>query len=160
MTKRFWNDHGIRLDAKIQLYRSAILSPLLYGGENWTPYRRHIQKLDSFHMKCLRRILNVKWQDKMPNTDVLERCKITGSESMLMRLQLRWCGHVYCMPDCRTPKQLLHGQLTDSTRSQGVVVVVVVEMNIIKVALSHFCCRTTVQSDSVSVARQVTVRRR
>ena len=44
---------------------------------------------------------------------------------------------------------------------QLVVVVVVVEMNIIKVALSHFCCRTTVhlQSDSVSVARQVTVRR-
>jgi len=40
-----------------------------------------------------------------------------------------------------------------------VVVVVVEEMNIIKVALSHFCCRTTVQSDSVSVARQVTVRR-
>ena len=40
-----------------------------------------------------------------------------------------------------------------------VVVVVVIEMNIIKVALSHFCCRTTVQSDSVSVARQVTVRR-
>jgi len=37
------------------------------------------------------------------------------------------------------------------------VVVVVVEMSIIKVALSHFCCRTTVQSDSVSVARQVTV---
>ena len=34
-----------------------------------------------------------------------------------------------------------------------------IEMNIIKVALSHFCCRTTVQSDSVSVARQVTVRR-
>ena len=40
-----------------------------------------------------------------------------------------------------------------------VVVVVVEEMNIIKVALSHFYCRTTVQSDSVSVARQVTVRR-
>ena len=40
-----------------------------------------------------------------------------------------------------------------------VVVVVVVEMNIIKVALSHFGCRTTVQSDSVSVARQVTVHR-
>ena len=35
-----------------------------------------------------------------------------------------------------------------------VVVVVVVEMNVIKVALSHFCCRTTVQSDSVSVSSQ------
>ena len=37
-----------------------------------------------------------------------------------------------------------------------IVLEVVVEMNIIKVALSHFCCRTTVQSDSVSAARQVT----
>jgi len=27
-------------------------------------------------------------------------------------------------------------------------------MNIITVALSHFCCRTTVQSDSVSVSSQ------
>ena len=27
-------------------------------------------------------------------------------------------------------------------------------MNIIKVVLSHFCCRTTVQSDSVSVSSQ------
>ena len=35
-----------------------------------------------------------------------------------------------------------------------VVVVIIVEMNIIKVALSHFCCRTTVQSDSVSVSSQ------
>ena len=34
------------------------------------------------------------------------------------------------------------------------VVVVVVEMNIIKGALSYFCCRTTVQSDSVSISSQ------
>ena len=40
-----------------------------------------------------------------------------------------------------------------------IIVIIVIEMIIIKVALSHFCCRTTVQSDSVSVARQVTVRR-
>jgi len=38
-----------------------------------------------------------------------------------------------------------------------VVVVVVVEMNIIKVALSHFCCRTTVQyRTTVQVAGKVT----
>jgi len=40
-----------------------------------------------------------------------------------------------------------------------IIIIIVIEMSIIKVALSHFCCRTTVQSDSVSVARQVTVRR-
>jgi len=29
-----------------------------------------------------------------------------------------------------------------------IVIIIVIEMNIIKVALSHFCCRTTVQSDN------------
>ena len=60
-------------------------------------------------MKCLLRILNVKWQDKVPITDVLERCKVSGVESILMRLPLRWCGHVYRMPDCRIPKKYCTG---------------------------------------------------
>jgi len=47
----------------------------------------------------------------------------------------------------------------DTPNALNVLIVVVVEVNIIKVALSHFCSRTSVQSDSVSVARQVTVRR-
>jgi len=70
-------------------------------------------------MKCLRRILNVQWQDRIPNTEILNRCKITGVEVMIMQSQLRWCGHVHRMPDSRIPKQLLYGQLADSARSQG-----------------------------------------
>ena len=47
-------------------------------------YRRHIKKLDNFHMRCLRRILNVKWQDKVPNTIILEKCGISGIEAILL----------------------------------------------------------------------------
>ena len=77
-----WKDHGIRLDTKIQVYRTAILSSLLYGSEAWTPYRRHINKLDNFHMNCLRRISNTRWQDRLPNTENLDRCNITGIEAI------------------------------------------------------------------------------
>ena len=63
----------------------AILSSLLYGSETWTPYRRRIKKLDNFHMKRLRRILNLQWQDRIPNTEILNRCKITGVEVMIMQ---------------------------------------------------------------------------
>jgi len=105
LSKRLWSDHGVRLETKIQVYRAAILSSLLYGSETWTPYRRRIKKLDNFHMKCLHRILNVQWQDRIPNTEILNRCQITGVEVMIMQSQLRLCGHVHRMPDSRIPKR-------------------------------------------------------
>jgi len=119
LSKRLWSDHGVRLETKLQVYRAAILSSLLYGSETWTQDRRHIKKLDNFHMKSLRRILNVQWQDRIPNTEILNRCKNTGVEVMIMQSHLRWCSHVHRMPDSRIPKQLLYGQLADSARSQG-----------------------------------------
>ena len=119
LSRRLWKDYRIRFDTKIQVYRAAILSSLLYDSETWTPYRRHIKKLDNFHINCLRRISNTKWQDRLSNTEILDCCNITGIEAMLMLSQLRWCGHVHRMPDSRIPKQLLYGQLTGSTRSQG-----------------------------------------
>ena len=31
------------------------------------------QTLNSFHTRCLRRILNIKWSDEVPNVEVLAR---------------------------------------------------------------------------------------
>ena len=73
LSRRLWKDHGIRLDTKIQVYRTAILSSLLYGSATWTLYRRHIKKLGNFHMNCLRRISNTRWRDRLPNTEILDR---------------------------------------------------------------------------------------
>jgi len=60
LSKRLWNDHGIRLDTNIAVYKAAILTSLLYGCESWVLCRRHIVKLDQFHMRCMWRIAHVK----------------------------------------------------------------------------------------------------
>jgi len=70
-------------------------------------------------MRCLRRIAHVKWQDKIPNTEVLETCHITGIEAFLLSAQLRWTGHVIRMEDNRLPKQVFYSQLEQGTRSHG-----------------------------------------
>ena len=119
LRKRLWDDHGIRTDTKVAVYRTVVLTSLLYSSESWTLYRRHIKKLDGFHMRCLRRILNMKWQDKVPNTTILEKCGISGVEAILLRNQLRWCGHVHRMSNTRIPKQLLYGQLPGAKRHAG-----------------------------------------
>ena len=109
----------IRLDTKVAVYKAVILTTLLYGCESWVLYRRHVVKLEQFHMRCLRRIAHVKWQDKIPNTEVLETCHITGIEAFLLSAQLCWTGHVIRMEDTRLPKQVFYCQLEQGTRSHG-----------------------------------------
>ena len=92
LTNRLWSDHGIRLTTKVAEYRAVVLTSLLYGCESWTLYRRHIQKLEQFHMRCLRKIAHVRWQDKVPNTEVLARRDMQGIEAHVIAAQLRSCG--------------------------------------------------------------------
>jgi len=119
LSKRLWDDHGIRLDTKISVYVAAILPILLYGCESWTLYRRNIRKLDQFHMRCLRRIAHVRWQDKIPNTEVLQICGVTGIEAFIMSAHFRWVGHVTRMDDTRLPKIAFYCELEHGTRSLG-----------------------------------------
>ena len=95
-----------------------MLTTLLYGCETWTLYRRSIRRLDQFHLRCLRKIARVKWQDRIPNTDVLITCGNMGIEAFLLKAQLRWVGHIMRMPDSRIPKQVFLGQLASGKRLQ------------------------------------------
>ena len=92
---------------------------LLYGCETWTVYQRHARTLNRFHLNCLRKILRIRWQDKIPDTDVLSRSNMMSIHTILMKYQLRWSGHVIRMEDSRIPKQLLFSELHSGKRSRG-----------------------------------------
>ena len=72
LTKRVWSNKKLMGNNKIQVYRACVLSTLLYGSESWSLHARQERKLNTFHMRCLRRVLNITWQDKVPNNAVLE----------------------------------------------------------------------------------------
>ena len=59
------------------------MSTILYGSESWTLCARQEQQLNAFHMRSLRRILNITWQDKVPNNTVLERAGCTSMFTLL-----------------------------------------------------------------------------
>ena len=62
-------------------------------------------------MRCLRQILHVKWQDHIPDTEVLQMSNSRSIGSMLMESQLRWSGHIARMPDYHLPKRVFFGEL-------------------------------------------------
>ncbi len=114
-----WKRKGLCLSTKLKVYKAVVLPTLLYASETWTVYQRQAKKLNHFHMTCLRKIMNVKWQDKVPDTEVLAKAQVPSIFTMLMQSQLRWAGHVYRMSDSRLPKRLLYGELLNGKRSQG-----------------------------------------
>ena len=115
----FWDRSGIRLDTKQKVYKAVVLPTLLYVCETWTDYQRHAKGLNHFHTSCLRKLLKVKWQDRIPDTEVLKRAGMQSVHTLLKLPQLRWTGHVTRMPEERLPKKIVYGELEMGQRSHG-----------------------------------------
>nr|VZI30845.1 unnamed protein product [Spirometra erinaceieuropaei] len=74
---------------------------------------------EPIHLSCLRCILRLNWQDRIPDTDVLERTGILSIYAILRQIQLRWSGHLVRMDDERLPKRLFYGDVATGSRRQG-----------------------------------------
>ena len=89
------------------------------GSETWTTYARQEKRLNSFHLRSIRRILGISWQDRVSNTEVLSRANLPSMFTLLRQRRLRWLGHVNRMEDGRIPKDILYGELASGRRSKG-----------------------------------------
>ncbi|KAI8519370.1 hypothetical protein Bbelb_026270 [Branchiostoma belcheri] len=92
---------------------------MLYASETWTLYRRHIRSLERFHIRCLQRILGLKWWHKVPHVEIRRRANVDPMETILLQRQLRWTGHLIRLPPNRLPRQVLYGELTHGRRAVG-----------------------------------------
>ena len=119
LNKNVWDRRGITTETKIKVYHAVVLTTLLYGCEAWTVYQRHARKLNHFHTTSFRKLLGIKWQEKIPDTEVLTRAGLPSVHTMLMQAQLRWAGHVARMSEHRLPKRLLFGELQEGKRARG-----------------------------------------
>ena len=55
--------------------------------------------------------MNIYWQDRVPDTEILKRAGIQSLYPILRSRLLRWLGHVARTDDLRIPKQTLYGEL-------------------------------------------------
>ena len=67
----------------------------------------------------LRKLLKIRWQDKIPDTEVLKKANMQSVHTLWKLAHLRWTGHVTRMPDERLPKKVLYGEQQEGKRSQG-----------------------------------------
>ena len=86
------------IQTKVRAYQALVLSILLYASETWTSLASDMKAIESFHMKCLRRILGIRWHDFVRNSDVSLRTGLAPVSDWITRGRNAIFGHVARLP--------------------------------------------------------------
>ena len=79
---------------KIRLYKTLVKPVLMYGCKTWKMDEGDAKKIDVFQNRCLRRIMKIKWQDKISNRELLERANAERLSEEVRRRRWRFIGHI------------------------------------------------------------------
>lgn len=114
-----WRSREISIQTKIKIIKTCIFSVLLYACETWTLRKHDKDKLLAFEMRCYRRTLRIRWQQKITNKEVRKRVKNTRNIiQQIMERKLNFFGHVCRMNNNRLVKQTIFGMI-DGTGIRG-----------------------------------------
>ena len=97
---------------------NALVYPvLLNSAAAWTIRKADQKKLEAFQMRCLRKTLNISWQDKVRNDEVWRRASAGGNPpelitSRIHKIQLSWFGHIVRMKNSTLPNCILFETVT------------------------------------------------
>ena len=94
---KIWSSKDVSFSTKKKLYKTLVLSTLLYGCESWTLTTDSTKRIQAFENKCYRRMLGTSWRDCKTNVFVKRGIKARAGqqENMLgKRRKLAWFGHI------------------------------------------------------------------
>ena len=118
MLKPIWKSKQLRLETKLRLYNSNVLSVLLYGSECWKLIAKLAHKLETFQNKCLQKILGVFWPNTITNEELHRKTDATSLATQIKKRRWRWLGHVCRMSPGALPKTALRWT-ADGKRRRG-----------------------------------------
>ena len=115
--KTIWKDRNISYATKLSILKTCVFSTMLYGCETWTYKKADKDKILAFEMYCYRRVLRIRWVQKVKNEEV--RRRLDAKENLMqviMKRKLGLFGHVCRMDDSRKIKSVMFGMMNGNTR--------------------------------------------
>ena len=92
MLRPIWRSTGLSIHTKIRIFKSNVLSVLLYGSECWKSTTSIERKREVFQNKCLRRILKTYWPNTISNEDLRIRTATTPIQEAIQTRRLEMAG--------------------------------------------------------------------
>ena len=65
---------------------------VMYGCESWTVKKADRQRIETFELRCWRRLLRVPWTARRSNQSILKISSWCSLEGMMLKLKLQYFG--------------------------------------------------------------------
>ena len=83
----------VSVNVRLLSYKAIVESVLLYNCGTWSLSEALAEKLDCFQRKMIRRVLNVKWSDKVTNAQLYNRSDTIPISIQVVHARWRLFGH-------------------------------------------------------------------
>ena len=104
---KIWRTRDISLRTKLRIFNSNVKSVLLYGCETWNASQSCVKRIQVFINKCLRKLLRIRWTDKVTNEEVFNRTKQSPVADEIGKRRWRWIGHTLRKPSTSITRKAL-----------------------------------------------------
>ncbi|XP_071160139.1 uncharacterized protein [Mytilus edulis] len=107
MLKPVLRSNALRTSTTLRIFTINVKSVLLYGSETWRETAASIKSIQTFVNKCLRNILNIRWQNKISNNELWRRTKQQPATQTIKARKWKWIRHTLRKKDTHITKQAL-----------------------------------------------------
>ena len=92
----------ITLLTKVHIVKDMIFPVVMYGCESWATKKAKRQRIDTFELRCWRRLLRVPWTARTSNQSILKKINSECSlEGPILKLKLQNFGHLMQRADSK-----------------------------------------------------------
>ena len=100
----------ITLLPKVHLVKAMVFPVVMHACESWTVKKAQRRRIDTFELRCWRRLLRVPWTARGSNQSILKEISPGCSlEGMMLKLKLQYFGHLMQRVDSLEKTLMLGG---------------------------------------------------
>ena len=101
----------ITLPTKVCLAKAMVFPVVMYGCESWTIRKAEFRRIDTFELRCWRKLLRVPWTARRSNQSILKEVSPEYSlEGLILKLKFQSFGHLMQRTDS-LEKTLILGKI-------------------------------------------------
>lgn len=115
-----WRNNNLSTSVKIRLFKSNVLSVLLYGCCTWKVTESVTNRLQVFVNRCLRNIFRIYWPNRITNDELHRRANMEPIDIRIRRLKWSWIGHTLRKEEgCIARKAMEWNPMGGGSRKRG-----------------------------------------